>query len=278
MYHIFFKEEGGRERLADELGHRFKRGPDFASCVLRFLLVYFSSVQVSRSVVSDSLRPHELQHARPPCPSPTPSVYSDSWWCHPAISSSVVPFSSCPQPLPASGSFPVSQLFTSGGQSIGVSASASVLPMKTQDWPPLGWTGWISLLRGEENQLTIHIERLEELRVRWWLRIVHFLWPEHWQPFLGYFLLKPENWRDRIFSVFFLSQWKELHGFMRPFSWVGGRFLPCHVVPICYPGDRCIPQMDAFVFLRETFVSWFSFLWWPQPNYMLQLILHELEF
>ena len=107
------------------------------------------SVQFSRSVVSDSLRPHELQHARPPCPSPTPRVYPNSCslsqWCHPAISSSVVPFSSCPKSLPASGSFPVSQLFTWGDQSIGVSASASVLPMNTQDWSPLGWTGWISL-------------------------------------------------------------------------------------------------------------------------------------
>ena len=107
------------------------------------------SVQFSRSVVSDSLQPHELQHARPPCPSPTPGVYSNSCplsrWCHPAISSSVVPFSSCPQSLPASGSFPMSQLFASGGQNIGVSASTSVLPMNTQDWSPLGWTSWISL-------------------------------------------------------------------------------------------------------------------------------------
>ena len=108
-----------------------------------------SPVQFSRSVVSDSLRPHESQHARPPCPSPTPRVYSDSCsssrWCHPAISSSVVPFSSCPQPLPASGSFPMSQLFAWGSQSIGASASTSVLPMNTQDWSPLGWTGWLSL-------------------------------------------------------------------------------------------------------------------------------------
>ena len=109
----------------------------------------FSSVQFSRSVMSDSLRPHELQHARPPCPSPAPGVYSNScpssWWCHPAISSSVVPFSSCPQSLPASGSLPVSQLFAWGGQSIGVSASASVLAVNNQDWSSLGWTGWISL-------------------------------------------------------------------------------------------------------------------------------------
>ena len=104
--------------------------------------------QFSRSVMSDSLRPHESQHARPPCPSPTPGVHSDSCpsspCCHPAISSSVVPFS-CPQSLPASGSFPMSQLFAWGGQSIGVSASASVLPINIQDWSPLGWTGWISL-------------------------------------------------------------------------------------------------------------------------------------
>ena len=103
----------------------------------------------SCSVMSDSLWPHELQHPRPPCPSPTPGVYSDSCpssqWCHPAISSSVVPFSSCPQSLPASGSFPMSQLFAWGGQSIKVSASASVLPMNTQDWSALEWTGWISL-------------------------------------------------------------------------------------------------------------------------------------
>ena len=108
-----------------------------------------SSVQFSHSVLSDSLRPHELQHARPPCPSPTPGVDSNSCpssrWCHPAISASVVPSSSCPQSLPASGSFPMSQLFTWGGQSTGVSASASVLPMNTPDWSPLGWTGWISL-------------------------------------------------------------------------------------------------------------------------------------
>ena len=112
--------------------------------VYKFLVVQFSC-----SVVSDSLRPHGLQHARPPCSSPTPRVYSNScplsWWCHPTILSSVVPFSSCLQSFPASGSFPMSQLFASGGQSIGVSASTLVLPMNTQDWFPLGWTGWISL-------------------------------------------------------------------------------------------------------------------------------------
>ena len=109
-----------------------------------------SSVQFSRSVMSDSLWPHESQHARPPCPSPTPRIYSNScpssWWCHSTILSSVIPFSSCPQSLPASvDSFQMSQLFPWGGQSIGVSASTSDLPMNTQDWSPLGWTGWISL-------------------------------------------------------------------------------------------------------------------------------------
>ena len=106
--------------------------------------VVFSSVQFSRSVVSDSLRLHEPQHARPPCPSPTPGVYPNSW-CHLTISLSVVPFSSCPPYFPTSWSFQMSQLFASGGQSIGVSVSTSVIPVKTQDWSPLGWTGWISL-------------------------------------------------------------------------------------------------------------------------------------
>ena len=109
----------------------------------------FSSVPFSRSVVSNSLRPHESQHTRPPCPAPTLGVHSDSHpssqWCHQAISCSFIPFSSCPQSLPASEAFPMSQLFAWGGQSIGVSPSASVLPVNTQDWSPLGWTGWISL-------------------------------------------------------------------------------------------------------------------------------------
>ena len=111
--------------------------------------VQFSSVQSSCLVMSDSLQPHESQQVSPPCPSPTPGVYSNScpcsWWCHPAISSFVIPFSSCPQSLPASGSFSMSQLLPWGGQSVGVSASASVLPMNTQDWSPVGWTGWIFL-------------------------------------------------------------------------------------------------------------------------------------
>ena len=112
-------------------------------------LFQFSSVQFSHSVVSNSLQPHESQHARPPCPSPTPGVHPDSrpsnqWW-HSAISSSVVPFSSCPQSLPASESFPMSQLFSWGGQSTGVSALASFPPKKSQGWSPSEWTGWISL-------------------------------------------------------------------------------------------------------------------------------------
>ena len=110
---------------------------------------YVLSVQFSFVAQSNSLWPHESQHARPPCPSPTPGVYSNSCpssrWCHPAISSSVIPFSSCPQSLPASGSFPMSQLFAWGGQTIGVSASAPVPPTNTQDWSPSECTGWISL-------------------------------------------------------------------------------------------------------------------------------------
>ena len=119
---------------------------NFGFCLI---ILQFSSVQFSRSVVSDSLQPHGLPHARPLCPLPTPGVYSNSCplsrWSHPAISSSVVPFSSCLQSFPASGSFQMSQFFPSGNQSIGVSASASVLPMNIQDWFPLRWTGWISL-------------------------------------------------------------------------------------------------------------------------------------
>ena len=114
------------------------------------LVTFCCSVQFSCSVVSNSLWPHGLQHTRPPCPSPNPRVYSNSCplsqWCHPTVSSSVIPFSSRLQSFSASVSFPVSQFFASGGQSIGVSASASVLPMNLLDWFPLGWTGLISLL------------------------------------------------------------------------------------------------------------------------------------
>ena len=112
-------------------------------------MLLITSVQFSCSVMSDSLWPHGLQHARPPCPSPIPRIYSNSCplsqWCHPTISSTVIPFSSHLQFFPASGSFPKSQFLASGGQSIGASASTSVLPMNIQDWFPLGWTGWVSL-------------------------------------------------------------------------------------------------------------------------------------
>ena len=128
------------------------------SCIFQngYLILHISSVQLSCSVMSDSLRPHEPQHARPPCPS-TPRVHPNpcpsSQWCHPTITSFVVPISSCPQSFPASGSFQMSQLFASGGQSTGVSASSSVLPMNTQDWAPLGWTGWISLQSKELSRV-----------------------------------------------------------------------------------------------------------------------------
>ena len=118
---------------------------DLINAVYNQSTFQFSSVAQS----CPTLRPHEPQHTRPPCPSPATGVHSNSCassrWCHPAISFSVVPFSSCPQSFPGSGSFPMSQLFASGGPSIGVIASISVLPMNTQDWSPLGWTGWISL-------------------------------------------------------------------------------------------------------------------------------------
>ena len=139
------KEPGGLQSLGSQ-----RVGHDWVTEHASYILMVVSSVQFSSVAQScPTLRPRESQHARPPCPSPTPRVHSNScslsWWHHPAISSSVIPFSSCPQSLPASGSFPMSKLFTWDGQSIGVSASASVLPMNTQDWSPLGWTGWISL-------------------------------------------------------------------------------------------------------------------------------------
>ena len=138
-------------RILEWVAFPFSRGssqprdPTHVSCIAGEFFTSWatSSVQFSCSVVSDSLRPHGPQHTRPPCPSPTPGVYPNpcpsSLWCHPTISPSVIPFSSCPQSFPASGSFQMSQLFPSCGQSIGVSALASVLPMNTQDWSPLGW-------------------------------------------------------------------------------------------------------------------------------------------
>ena len=126
-------------------GHFLRAGVIYSPLWFMTIMSPFSSVQFSHSVVSDSLRPHESQHARPPCPSPTPRVHSDSrpscQWCHPAISFSVVPFSSCPQSLPASESFPMNQLFAWGGQSTGVSAVASFPPKKSQGWSPSEWTG-----------------------------------------------------------------------------------------------------------------------------------------
>ena len=128
----------------------------------------FSSVQFTRSVVSNSLQSHGLQHARPACPSPTPRVYSNlcplSPWCHPTISSSVIFFSSHLQSFPASGSFPMSQFFASGGQRIGVSASASVLPVNIQDWFPLGWTGWISLQSKGLSRVQYNSSKASRLR------------------------------------------------------------------------------------------------------------------
>ena len=133
--------------------------------------------QFTHSVVSNSLQPHGLQHTRPPCPSPTPGAYSNSctlsWWCHPVISSCVVPFSSCLQSFPASGSFPMSQLFASSGQGIGVSASALVLPTNIQDWFPLGWTGWISLQPRDSRQIPIHPYVVLSEPPSWWFISFH---------------------------------------------------------------------------------------------------------
>ena len=148
----------------------------------------FSSIQFSLSVMSDSLRPLELQHARPPCPSPTPGVYSNSCpssrWCHPAISSSVIPFSSCPQSLPTSGSFPMSQLFSWGGRSIGVSASASVLPMNTQDWSLGGLVGSPCSPRdSQESSPTPQFKSTNSLALSFLhsptLTSIHDLWKNH---------------------------------------------------------------------------------------------------
>ena len=137
--------------------------------------------------MSNSLQPHELQHDMPHCPSPTSGVYPNpsplSQWCHPAISSSVIPFSFCPQSLPASQSFPMSQLFAWGGQSIGVSASASVLPMNIQDWSPLGWTGWISLQSKGPSRVFSNSSKASILRCSAFfivqLSSIHDYWKNH---------------------------------------------------------------------------------------------------
>ena len=179
----------------------------------------FCISQFSCSVVSDSLRPHESQHTRPPCPSQTPGVYSNScpssWWWHPAISSSVVPFSSCPQSFPASWSFPMSQDFASGGQSTGVSTSTSVLPMNTQDWSPLGWTGWISLqskgLSRVFSNTTVQNHQFFSTKLSWQSNSHIQAWP----------LEKPWPWLDRpllanvsllnMLSMLVMTNWKN-HG------------------------------------------------------------------
>ena len=157
--------------------------------ILKYDSLLFSSVQFSHSVVSDSLWPHRLQHTRLSCPSPTPGAYWNSCplsqWCHPTISSSVIPFSSCLQSFPASESFPRSQLFASGGQSSGVSASASVLPMNIEDWFPLGWTGWISLQsKGlHESSPTPQFKSINSLVLRFLysptLTSIHDYWKNH---------------------------------------------------------------------------------------------------
>ena len=159
-----------------------------------------NSVQFSHSVVSDSLWPHGLQHARPPCPSPTPGVYSNSCsssrWCHPTISSSVVPFSSCPQSFPASGPFPMSQFFASGDQSIGVSASTSGIPMNIRDWFPLGWTGWISLLSKGLSRIfsntTVQKDQFFGVQPSLWSNSHIHTW----------LLEKPQLWLDKVISAF----------------------------------------------------------------------------
>ena len=151
---------------------------------------HYFSVQFSRSVMSDSFWPHGSQHTRPPCLSQTPRVHPNpcllSQWCLPTISSSVVPFSSCPQSFPASGSFQMSQLFASGGQSIGISASTSVLSMNTQDWSPLGWTGWISLQPkrdSQESSPTPQFKNINSLGLRFLysptLTSIHDHWKNH---------------------------------------------------------------------------------------------------
>ena len=148
-----------------------------------------NSVQFSHSVIFNSLQPHGLQHARPPCPSPPPRVYSNSCpssqWCHPTISSSVIPFSSWLQSFPASGFFPMNQFFPTGGQRIGASVSASVLPVNIQDWFPLGWTGWISLLSKGLSRVfsntTVQKHQLLALSLLYGLTLksIHGYWKNH---------------------------------------------------------------------------------------------------
>ena len=171
------------------------------------------SVQFSRSVVSDSLRPHELQHARPPCPSPTPGVYSNSsplsQWCHPIILSSVVPFPTCPQSLPASGSFLMSQLFTLGGQSIGVSASTSIIRMNTQDWYPFRWTSWISRCprESQESSPIPQFKSINSLALSFLysptLTTIHDYWTRLLDETTGHDYLMRRAFAGKLMSLFF---------------------------------------------------------------------------
>ena len=162
------------------------RNWSFLTCVPTTITsVQFSSVQFTLSVMSDSLWPYELQHTRPPCPSPTPWVRPhpcpSSWWCHPTISSSVVPFSSCPQSFPASRSFQMSQLFASGGQSIGVSASTWVLPKNTQDWSPLGWRSPCSPTDSQESPPTPQFKSIYSSVLSFLHSPTLTFIPDHWK-------------------------------------------------------------------------------------------------
>jgi len=168
---VKFIEVESRMVVARLGGTKFQLWKWVDSADLTYINTTISSVQFSHSVVSDSLRPHEPQHARPPCPSPTPGVHPNpcplSQWCHPTISCSVVPFSSCPQPFPALGSFQMSQLFASGGQSTGVSASTSVLPMNTQDWSPLEKMDWLYLLAVQQTLKSLLQHHSSEASILW---------------------------------------------------------------------------------------------------------------
>ena len=173
--------------------------------------------------MSDSLRPHGLQHARPPGPSPTPGVYSNScplsWWCHPTISSSLIPFSSCLQSLPASGSFQMSQSITWGGQSIVVLASASVLPMNIQDWFPLGWTGWISLVSKGLSRVfsntTVQKHQFSGAQPSLWSN-------SHIHTGLLKKLIYNFRWRDKVETEWFsVVQWLNSLCYFPQLEWLG---------------------------------------------------------
>ena len=179
----------GSQRVRNDLVTKQQQQHYLFYCLNMLLLHMSSSVQFSHSVMSNSSWSHGLQHARLPCPLPTPRAYSNwcpsSQWCHPTISSSVIPFSSGLQSFPASGSFPMNQFFTSGSRSIGVSASASVLPRNIQDWFPLGWTGWISFLSRDslESSPTPQVKSINSLALSFHysptLTSIHNHWKNH---------------------------------------------------------------------------------------------------